>query len=295
LDGLFESAIGQDLVFKGGTSLSKAYGAIRRFSEDIDLTYDIRKLIPVLVGTEGPALPKTRSEEKRWTSAVRKVLPKWIETNVAPLLQERLAAAGLSPRIRQEGDKLYIAYDPLVEGYGYVLPRVMLEFGARSTGEPNEWHHLTCDASGHAGELEFPSARAQVLAAERTFWEKSTAVHVHCSEGKLRGERISRHWHDLARLDEAGIAARALADRDLGAAVARHKTWFFAEKDSSGQIIDYGKAVTGGLRLVPSGAAMDDIRADYARMVEDGLLLDDAEEFEVLMGKIVDLERRANA
>ncbi len=65
LETLYSSKLGEHLVFKGGTSLSKAYGAIRRFSEDIDLTYDIRALAPDLVGDNDEALPKTRSEEKR--------------------------------------------------------------------------------------------------------------------------------------------------------------------------------------------------------------------------------------
>jgi hypothetical protein len=68
---LFGSDIGAHLVFKGGTSLSKAYGVIRRFSEDVDLTYDIRAIAPDLVGENGEALPKNRSEEKRWSKAVR--------------------------------------------------------------------------------------------------------------------------------------------------------------------------------------------------------------------------------
>jgi hypothetical protein len=72
---LYGSPLGENLVFKGGTSLSKAYQVIRRFSEDVDLTYDIRALAPDLVGDNGEALPKTRSEEKRWTSEVRKRLP----------------------------------------------------------------------------------------------------------------------------------------------------------------------------------------------------------------------------
>lgn len=68
--------MGEHLVFKGGTSLSKAYGAIRRFSEDIDLTYDIRGLIPDLVGDRAEALPPNRSQEKRWTREVRARLPR---------------------------------------------------------------------------------------------------------------------------------------------------------------------------------------------------------------------------
>lgn len=75
---LYGSVLGDHLVFKGGTSLSKVYGVIRRFSEDVDLTYDIRAMAPDLVGNSGEALPKTRSEEKRWSSEVRKRLPAWV-------------------------------------------------------------------------------------------------------------------------------------------------------------------------------------------------------------------------
>jgi Uncharacterized conserved protein len=71
---LYGSTLGEHLVFKGGTSLSKAYGVIRRFSEDVDLTYDIRALAPDIVGDNREALPTTRSEEKRWSSEVRKLL-----------------------------------------------------------------------------------------------------------------------------------------------------------------------------------------------------------------------------
>lgn len=73
---------------------------------------------------------------------------------------------------------------------------------------------------------------------ERTFWEKATAVHVFCQQGEFRGgERFSRHWHDLTRLDRAGIADTAIADRALALAVAKHKSMFFSKKDSAGALI----------------------------------------------------------
>ena len=69
---LFEGPFGADIVFKGGTSLAKAYDAIRRFSEDVDVTYDIRAFAPQLVaGSGAEVLPKTRSQEKRWSSSIR--------------------------------------------------------------------------------------------------------------------------------------------------------------------------------------------------------------------------------
>lgn len=292
---VFGAEIGDDLVFKGGTSLSKAYGAIRRFSEDIDLTCDIRKLVPDLVGEEGDALPATRSEERRWSRAVRHRLPGWIEEKVLPVIARGLEAEGLAAAVRSDGDKIYVEYEPLAEGYGYVPPRVMLEFGARSTGEPNEPHGIVCDAAEHVAAVTFPTAAPRVMRAERTFWEKATAIHVFCSEGPLRGDRFSRHWHDLARLDEAGFADAAIADRDLAAAVADHKSWFFAERDADRQPIDYRAAVTGGLKLVPDGASREALAEDYAKMVEDGLLLDEAEAFDLLMAKIEALQDRANA
>ena len=80
LEVLFSSNVGHRLVFKGGSSLSKAYRVIDRFSEDVDLTYDIRAFAPDLVGTEGEPLPPTRSQEKRWSNEIRKRLPGWIQS-----------------------------------------------------------------------------------------------------------------------------------------------------------------------------------------------------------------------
>ncbi len=98
LDALFSSPLGEHLVFKGGTSLSKAYGVIRRFSEDVDLTYDIRALAPDLVGETGDALPATRGEERRWTKAVGQRLPQWVKDHVLPSRTTRSWNGGRSLR-----------------------------------------------------------------------------------------------------------------------------------------------------------------------------------------------------
>jgi hypothetical protein len=130
--------------------------------------------------------------------------------------------------------------------------------------------------------------------AERTFWEKATAIHVFCLQERLRGDRFARHWHDVVRLDEAGFAASAFSDRGLAQAVARHKGMFFAEKAADRSPVDYGAAVSGSLCLVPVGNALKSLGEDYARMVEDGLLLEDAESFEALMARCADIAARAN-
>ena len=130
---------------------------------------------------------------------------------------------------------------------------------------------------------------------ERTFWEKATAMHVYCLQGRIRGKRWSRHWHDLVRLDDNGIAARALANRELALSVARHKAMFFRENDSSGRRIDYEAAVSGNLRLVPSGTAEEALAEDYASMLATGMLLDEDEPFGTLMQRCALIEERANA
>ena len=292
---LYGSPLGEHLVFKGGTSLSKAYGVIRRFSEDVDLTYDIRALAPDLAGDNGEALPKTRSEEKRWSSEVRKRLPLWVAGAVQPIVADALANESLAATMRIEGDKLFIDYEATTAGSGYVAPSVLLEFGARSTGEPASLRDVVCDASGLVEGVVFPTARPRVMHAERTFWEKATAIHVFCLQERLRGDRFARHWHDVTRLDEAGLAAAAFADRELANAVARHKAMFFAEKAADRSPIDYVAAVSGSLQLVPAGDGAKALEEDYIRMVEDGLLLEDAEPFTVLMERCADIAARTNS
>lgn len=292
---LYDSPLGEHLVFKGGTSLSKAYQVIRRFSEDVDLTYDIRALAPDLVGDDGEALPKTRSEEKRWTSAVRERLPQWVAGAVQPIIAEALVDRPLSAATRVDGEKLFIDYEATAIGSGYVAPSVMLEFGARSTGEPASPRDVTCDAAGLVDGVTFPTARPRVMHAERTFWEKATAIHVFCLQERLRGDRFARHWHDVVRLDEAGFATAAFADRELANAVARHKAMFFAEKAADRSQIDYAAAVNGGLQLVPAGDGAKALAEDYGRMVDDGLLLEEAEPFDALMERCGDIAARGNS
>ena len=295
LETLFAGPFGSQLVFKGGTSLSKAYAAIRRFSEDVDLTYDIRAIAPDLVLGNAEALPSNRSQEKRWSKEIRTRLVRWVQAEVLPTIESALAAATLAASAHAEDDKIYIDYESLAAGTGYVRPAVMLEFGARSTGEPWETLPVVCDAAVHLPQLAFPSAVPRVMRVERTFWEKATAIHVFCLQGRFRGaERFARHWYDVARLGETGHATRAIADVEVARAVARHKAIFFSEKDAGGRVIDHDAAVAGGLRLVPDGATRDLLGDDYQRMVQDGLLLDGAESFDVLMSRCRRVELEAN-
>ena len=276
--------------------MAKAYHAIRRFSEDLDITYDIRSIASdLLAGADDDGIPATRSQERRWTREIRRRLPVWIANQALPAVKTNLVVTGLFAEVRAEGDHVFVAYEPLFPDYGFVRPEVMVEFGARSTGEPHQERLCECDAAAYVSDVAFPSTRPLVMLAERTFWEKATAVHVFCRQRRRRGERLSRHWHDLVRLDDTGYADKALADRSLALSVARHKSMFFREKDFTGEWVDYTEAVSGGLQLVPEGPTYEVLAEDYNRMMNDGMLLDDEERFDALMQRCADIQERANS
>lgn len=295
LDVLFSTSFSKYLTLKGGTSLSKAWRAISRFSEDVDITFDIRAFAPDLVGgADFEVVPKTRSQEKRWTRLIRTRLAEWVRDHALPTVSEKLLELGFKASVRADGDCLFIDYQQLFTESEFVLPRVKIEFGARSTGEPNITKRVVCDAAEHLPDLVFPETRPTVMIAERTFWEKATAIHVFCRQQRRRGERLSRHWFDLVQLDESGIVKNALSDQELALSVARHKAMFFRENDVEREPIDYHAAVSGHLQLVPSDAALEVLRDDYTNMLEVGMLLDVGEPFEVLMDHCSEIEKRAN-
>lgn len=192
---IYESSLRDKLTFKGGTSLSKAFRILDRFSEDVDLTYDIRELVPDLLVAGNP-IPETTSQAHKITRAVRHRLPDWIERTVKPILEIALTQFGVEASIAQagsEGDQLLLAYPALNTGTGYSASTVRLEFGARATGEPHQMENVFCDMANEIEDVVFPTARPLVMAVERTFWEKATAAHVYCLQGRLRGERYARH------------------------------------------------------------------------------------------------------
>ena len=118
---LFAGPYADHLVFKGGTSLSKAYGVIRRFSEDVDLTYDIRAIASDLVGDADAPLPTSKSQEKKWSKEIRARLSDWVSVEIVPRLKHDLEQHGLPATARAEGDKVFIDYAPLATGTGYVV------------------------------------------------------------------------------------------------------------------------------------------------------------------------------
>ncbi len=296
LSALFESPFGTHLVFKGGTSLSKAYKAIERFSEDVDVTYDIRALAEDLVREAGDEpLPNSKTQGKKWSDTIRERLPTWLHEVVLPHLRQRFEALHLDGTVRVESDCIFIDYPARTDGYGYVPPRVKIEFGARSTGEPAEERTVSCDAAEQVTAVSFPVATPRVMRVERTIWEKMTAIHVFCTQGKIK-DRQARHWYDIAKLDTSGYVDVALKDRNVAQRVAKHKAWFFAAKDHEGKPIDYERAISGGLVLVPVTAeVLNTLKADYEQMITDRLFLGEPESLDWVIDRCKTIETKANA
>ena len=157
-----------------------------------------------------------------------------------PVIQAALDQASLGARLEISGgdkDKLLL-YNPAVkQGTGYVAPVVTLEFGGRATGEPHAAMAVTCDIDGHVDGVTFPTACPVVMSVARTFWEKATATHVYCAQGRIRGERYARHWHDLAAIMRSSHFDTVVKDREVAHAVAEHKSHFFSEKDAAGNTV----------------------------------------------------------
>ena len=114
-----------------------------------NLNYDICAIASDLVGDADAPLPTSKSQEKKWSKEIRARLSDWVSAEIVPRLKHDLEQNGLPATVRAEGDKVFIDYAPLVTGTGYVAPAVMLEFGARSTGEPSEPRAIHCDAAAY--------------------------------------------------------------------------------------------------------------------------------------------------
>ena len=117
LSVLFDAPFCADLGFKSGTSLAKGYQVLRRFSEDVDITCDIRAFAPDLAADAGEeALPPTHSQERWWSKTVRARLSTWVEAQALPIIEAGLGRASFGARIRADGERLYVDYEPLLGG-----------------------------------------------------------------------------------------------------------------------------------------------------------------------------------
>jgi hypothetical protein len=281
------------MAFKGGTSLSKVFGAIARFSEDVDITLDYRGLDDSLNPfAEGVS----RNRLQKFSDDLRAFVLLHTQTVVLPHFQTQLNMefAGGDHRLElsDDGEKLRLYY-PTTLGLAndYIPESVLIEFGGRNITEPNEEHEIQPDIAPHLSELEFPNASVSVLSPTRTFWEKATLIHVECQRGNFRAnaDRLSRHWYDLAMLADLPLGETALHDRHLLADVVRHKKVFY-----NASYANYDACLAGQLRLVPAEAGLDQLRDDFQRMIGAGMFIGEAPDFDAVIKRLLDLEKTIN-
>lgn len=258
------------LLFKGGTSLSKGYALIGRFSEDIDLVLD-RRAFDVPDPRESGIGPK---ERERRCDALKATSENYIQEELLPritaVIDEALGTSGWSTELDPvEKDCINFYYPPSLDAtdYGaenYIKPAIRLEMGIRGEHTPAELRDIQpyIGLAGIKG-LEIGTARANVLHPRRTFWEKALIHHRQVHKPPSSYHRYSRHAYDLSKLAASWVGPEALADLDLLAEVVDHERVMFRRAKQE----VYAAAVPKTWRLVSDNVAeLEKLRQDYKDM-----------------------------
>lgn len=304
LDALFNGLEpgGPRLLFKGGTSLSKAYGLIARFSEDIDVTVFRDDLgqpgsVEELAGLSG----KQRNAR---LDAIRDACRAYINGALRVELTaifSALMAAAKHPSVEiipdpedPTGQGLQIRYASVTDdGDGYVKPIVRIESGAKSALDPNAPQVLRPYVEDDLPDTDFAIPNVITVDPRRTFWDKIVIIHGlrrwYEIRGQLRqeGQRVSRHYYDLHRLLASDVA-EAATDLALGDDCVRHARMFFSRPD-----FDLALAKPGTFRLLPSGDMRNRLAGDYEAM--SSMIFGAPPPFDEVMDSIATLEAHLNA
>ena len=285
------------VIFKGGTSLSKAYGIIARFSEDVDLT--IRASAPLVDKVASPMEVGIGTKEReRRTKALKAAAQDYVATVAMPSLTRAIETAlgttngwSIEPDPDDKDRQTLLFNFPRTSANedwgGYIKPRIKLEYGARGDPEPFETRSIAPYlAEEFPDELPDAETSVKTLNVTRTFWEKATILHALHHNGKLR-EGMSRHYYDMLMLDWAGVTVDAVMQPELLASVVRNKSLMFADNSAS-----YGTASLGQLRLLPNEETIDRLRNDYTAMAD--MFMATPPTFKELVTGLADLEKKIN-
>lgn len=297
LFGLEES--GRHLTFKGGTSLSKGWGLIQRFSEDVDVVIDRDHL--GFGGEKAPDQPELGSKERdRRLESLQKACQTWVRDVLEREFGRRCALLLKGERewkLHQDADDssgqtLLLAYPSVFERERYLRPVVRIELGARSDTEPVQEPVIRPYVDEVRPESEVATAFAiRTVAPERTFWEKAMLLHEETYRVGTSGpkDRLARHYYDLWCLIRAGVGARAAGDEGLFQRVAAHRAVFFRKRREAQDSL-----VRGKLRLVPAAESTPAWRRDYEAMRES-MLFGDTPQFEDVLEVVREFEVTFNA
>lgn len=270
------NCVAGNLLFKGGTSLSKVYDLIQRFSEDIDLS--IHRASLGFGGDSDPANPHHSGKaRKRQYEALGEASRVKIDEEIQPELESAIADSlgesgwSLTPDSSDpDGQSLAFAYPATrltPQTDAYIKPAVKIEFGARSDHWPAENRSIKPYVAGALSEaISDAQVSVKVMEARRTFWEKATILHqmAYLPEHREFPPRYSRHYCDLATMVDANIVDPQSKDEDdLLAAVVAHKLTFYRSAWAS-----YPTAVQGTIRLSPQESRVSDLRRYLQSMSE---------------------------
>lgn len=286
------------LLFKGGTSLSKAYDLIQRFSEDIDITVFREDLDQAATVEDLKAL--SNKQRRRRLDAIRDTCRAYI---VGPL-KDGLAAAlaedtgGLGhvdvDADDPDGQTLLIWYPEVEPRDGtYVRPAVRIESGAKSALDPHRHVVIRPYIADDVPDLDLAVSEVTTIDPDRTFWDKVVIVHGlrrwYERRGVLRqeGQRVSRHYYDLHCLIASDIGRTALANLELAADCVRHARMFFNRPD-----YDLASAAPGSFAIAPMGGMIDALRRDYGNTV--AMIFGSPPTFDEILASVVALDATAN-
>ena len=307
LDALFNglAAGSPRLLFKGGTSLSKAYGLISRFSEDIDVTVYRDDLGHAVSPVELEGLSRKKREVKldAIKDACRDYIRNSLYRELGGLVQNALRETGIDDDVSgvaldgedPDGQSLLFWYPSVTAGAdSYIRPAVKIESGAKSAYEPHRALSILPYIAADVPRISFDVAGITTVIAERTFWDKVVILHGVRSwfnkRGVLRyqGQRVSRHYYDVHRMLRSRTMADAIRDRALAGDCVRHARMFFGSPD-----LGLDTAVHGTFTLMPSEGMTANPRRDYDRMA--GMIIGTVPRFDAVMRSIQELENQVNA
>lgn len=283
LERLFTATDIPALVFKGGTSLSKVFAAIDRFSEDVDITVSGSDL-----GFNDRPDISNAARDKVLADLNRKLL-KLARGELRKVLEGPAVEVGVD-----DDATIWVRYDSAgpEPGDSYFRNSVKVELGARSPITPSETHVITADLSVVFPQLVFPKVTVQVLSPVRTFWEKATILHAeyHRATDKPTAERIARHYYDLSQLADHEIGGKALQAMPMLETVALDKARLFRSKWAR-----YDLAKPGTLRLVPPEARSLTLSEDLSKMIESGMFGGEPPTWPAILERLARLEAAINS
>ncbi len=291
---------GANLTFKGGTSLSKGWKLIERFSEDIDIV--VGRDFLGFSGDKSPDAAPSKKQRRARLDALKRECQTRIHAGLLPVLLTRLCNAlpakdswdlvPATPDEDPDGQTLLFHYPvSLAAPATYLRPVVKIEMGARSDTEPSASPLIRPYlAEAFPDTFELSEFAVHALLPERTFWEKAMLLHeeTYRPAGKTRKVRLARHYYDLWCLIQKGVADRARQDLGLFTRIATHREIYF-----NWSWMDYATLHKGTLRIVPLDDQMAVWRRDYAAMREE-MFFGEVPSFDVIMRAVKDFERSFN-